>query len=178
MKIKSLPIFLITFFASAPCFASVVSSKSRSYTHSCSYFSTAHADLRITYKNDALPWGVKIELIGGSEGTRANGAEQESFTWHNRHKAMIMPAVAPYQWQAELSLLVTERSSPEYVKGYDFYFQITYPDGTVEIDKGAEEEINKGYYRVFFDESKRDCVDGLDGKKPNFHSTKVEIFKG
>lgn len=179
MKNSFFLLLALTLTSPAVAFGSGVRAESRSYTYSCGYFSSAYADVQIHYRNHALSWGVKVELIGGVEGYRvqnvAGDSMQRRFDWEHE-RSMVMPAVAPYEWSSTFAIQTAQRSSNLFIDGFDFVFKITHPDGRIEYDNGLNVNGTNSFYRLTFSRNRSRCMT-QDGERPVFTENLVEVVR-
>lgn len=132
-------------------FASEPQVQVRSFTNSCGYYSSRLADVQVSYQNEALEWGVRVQLVYGAEGetVRSGGSSVvfERFDW-DQQAEKTMVASGPFQWSTQFRLPVAYRSSPKFIDGLDFVFQIVHADGRIEYDNGTSSPL--GYFKVHF----------------------------
>lgn len=102
----------------------------RSYVNSCGYYSNESADLSINFTNRMLPWGTKVTVVSGWRGYDLkfiSGPVQEQwFEWAYRSEQEAK-AVAPYQWRAEISRTLHDRSSTQQLTALQFSIQVEEP---------------------------------------------------
>lgn len=103
---------------------------------------------QVHYRNDTLPWGVKVELLRGLAGQDwCGGCEppyHEFFNWRDK-KFVEMTTVAPWTWKAETEAYGYAASAGGQYDALEFVVRITYPDGSVSWDNGGS---SWGYYEV------------------------------
>jgi hypothetical protein len=74
--------------------------RARSFHHSCSYYTNTVSQLKLTYQNQELPWGVKVFVVYGFEGRDLSGPSPIDFQWKNTSEKEIFASDA-FQWQWE-----------------------------------------------------------------------------
>jgi hypothetical protein len=105
-------------------------------------------EIEVSYKNEALPWGVSLELVSAVAGVEwwpddvNNVYHYDYFDWKYEERAAA-PSVAPWTWRAA-------RSAAGYSGGGDldrahFAMRIRYADGSVRWDNGGSAW---GYYEI------------------------------
>jgi hypothetical protein len=131
----------------APVLASTTSAETRSYVHSCGYFTSKSADVALTYENRDLPWGTVVELVYALEGQHGVLADAPRVDWQNERRLVLTPSAA-YTWSAEVTVETHYRSSARNYDGLQFVYRIIYPDDSVAYDNGAPGAWS--HYRVKF----------------------------
>ncbi len=141
-----LAVFL--FFSSfQQVFAEELSVWGRAYHHSCGYYSSTYGDAHITYKNENLPWGSKVNIIYGLEGITSEHRSGEAIDWYNRQWTEAH-AIDKWTWKAEISVGLHYRSSPRHFDTLDFVVEVILPDGHVFYDNGSLSVW--GFYKARF----------------------------
>jgi hypothetical protein len=102
----------------------------------------------VTYKNQSLPWGVKLSLWRGMAGEEwCGGCEPPyygTFDW-NDHQVDAMPATGPYVWSVHTESYGYGSNAGGRFTEMKFVVRIEMPDGSIRWDNGGS---NWGYYRV------------------------------
>jgi hypothetical protein len=99
MKLVATMLILGASFLTTASLAADIAAKSRTYTHSCGYFSNQISELEIVYKNTDLAWGSKVEAIFGYEGYTAqvNNRPRVPFEW-SQEQTQVVHASGPSTW--------------------------------------------------------------------------------
>lgn len=107
------------------------------------------AAFKIRYKNEALPWGVKVELWHGFAGQDWCGgcdpAYHYFFDWRDT-KFVEMRAVSAWTWSADTDTYGFGAGAGGQWDALEFVVRVTFPDGGVQWDNGGS---NTGYYKVY-----------------------------
>jgi len=111
----------------------------------------------VTYKNQSLPWGVKVELWRGMAGEEWCGgcepAYYGTFDW-SYHQVDTMTAIQPWVWSVHTESYGYGAGAGGRFTEMKYVLRITLPDGTVRWDNGGS---NVGYYRVLVPDPKCDA---------------------
>ncbi len=99
MKLVATMLILGASFLTTASLAADIAAKSRTYTHSCGYFSNQVSELEIVYKNTDLALGSKVEAIFGYEGYTAqvNNRPLVPFEW-SQDQTQVVHASGPSTW--------------------------------------------------------------------------------
>lgn len=116
-------------------------------TVACGHFGGKIA-FQVHYRNEKIPWGVKVELLRGFAGQDWCGGCEPSyhnfFDWQDK-KFVEMIAVSPWVWSADTEAYGYAASAGGQYDAMKFVVRLTYPDGSVHWDNGGS---NWGYYKV------------------------------
>jgi len=154
--------------------AGEIEALSRTYSHSCGYFSNRVSEVEIIYKNNDLGWGTKIEAIYGYEGYLAHSSNpfRVPFEWREERIETIQ-ASGPHTWAFTHFAYIHDRSSPKYIEAINIVFRVTHPNGTVVYENGTQTPW--GFYRILL-ASDAGCVsDGVP--LPRFESSVVQLVE-
>jgi len=103
---------------------------------------------QVRYKNDTLPWGVKVELLRGFAGQDWCGGCEPSYhkfyNWYDK-KFVEMTAVEPWTWMVQTEAYGYADGAGGQFDALEFVVRVTYPDGTMYWDNGGP---SWGYYKV------------------------------
>jgi hypothetical protein len=117
--------------------ASEIEVQARSFNYSCNYYSTTVSQLKLTYQNQDLPWGVKVFVVYGFEGRDLSGLKPIDFQWKNTGEKEIFASGA-FQWQGEFEWNAYNRGQSYWLDGFDFVIKIVYPEGAISWEKGSQ----------------------------------------
>lgn len=108
---------------------------------SCGYFSAWNGEFNLTYFNNALPWGTKVEAVYGFHGwtSESNGQTRDWIITRTSE----LKAVSPYTWAIRLAEPVAVRSE-RWFDQLQFAIKYTLPGGDSFYDKGSNSSF--GYY--------------------------------
>ncbi|AKQ64700.1 hypothetical protein A176_001612 [Myxococcus hansupus] len=121
--------------------------QARTVLNTCGYFSTSQAEIRLTYRNDDLPWGTSVFLIYGWGGS--------TFDWAPSPQTVEVPAVAPYHWGTTVTGVIRSRSSTQYTH-LNYVWKVVLPDGHEFYEKGNDSTY--GYYAADFSQVPMPCT--------------------
>ncbi len=139
---------LISFHASQ---ASTITIKSRTYFHSCGYYSNTYADFQIQYFNSDLSLNTKVTLVHALSGLNHLGYKSEKVEWFGRTETAMLPlSTQPSSWVLEFGRPVHERSSSFDFSQLVFVFKIIDENNNESWDIGSvkpwsfyQSEINR-----------------------------------
>ncbi len=171
MKLALHILLLSASFVPTPAHAGGIEAKSRTYTHSCGYFSNQVSELEIVYKNQDLAWGSKVEAIFGYEGYTAQPGNRPRlpFEW-TQEQTQTIHASGPYTWTFKHLAYVHNRSSPNFVEAVNITFRLTNADGTVVYENGSGTPW--GFYRVIL--ARNGGCTGANYPLPAFESSDIQ----
>lgn len=113
----------------------------------CGY-SGGKVAFQVDYKNETLPWGVKVELLRGFAGQDwCGGCEPpyyNFFSWQDK-RFVEMNSVASWTWSAQTTADGYGSGAGGQYDALEFVIRITFPDGRVQWDNGGS---SWGYYKV------------------------------
>jgi hypothetical protein len=126
--------------------------RSDSVPFSCTPGGTVGFD--VTYKNQSLPWGVKLSLWRGMAGEEWCGgcepAYYGTFDW-SYHQVDDMTASGPWQWSTHTESYGYGAGAGGRFTEMKYVVRIKMPDGSIRWDNGGS---NVGYYRVLVPDPK------------------------
>ncbi|MCE9671665.1 hypothetical protein LY474_28045 [Myxococcus stipitatus] len=146
-RFSSRALVLALLFTSTSAFAGSQWVEARTVLNTCGYFSTAQAEVTLTYRNDDLPWGTSVFLIYGWGGS--------TFDWAPAPQTVEVPAVAPYHWGTKVTSVIRARSSTEYTS-INYVWKVVLPDGHEFYEKGNGSTY--GYYAANFSQVPMPCT--------------------
>ena len=151
-----------------------VEAMSRTYTHSCGYFSNQVSEIEIVLRNYDLVSGAKVEAIFGYEGYTAQPGNRPRipFEWA-RERVQTVEASGPGTWTFKHLAYVHERSSPSFVEALNITFRITHADGAVSYENGSGSPW--GFYRVILAPS-GGCT-GANYPLPEFETSEIQAVE-
>ena len=114
--------------------ATFVWADGRFTVHSPQYYSSTTADLSVNLRAD-VPFGSSVTVRYGFGGTAGD--------WKNQQEVPAR-AAGPWEFRADFSGVLHERSWNGVFTKLEFVFIITQPDGSVRFEKGGDSVF--GYY--------------------------------
>ena len=100
--------------------------------HSPQYYTSTTADLSASLRANTT-YGAKVRVRYGFGGFK-DGVNGE---WLDQHEVDAL-AVGPWEWRADFSEVLHERSWNGAYTKLEFVFIITAPDGSVRFEKGSD----------------------------------------
>lgn len=174
MKLFATILLFSTLFVPTAAHANDVEAKSRTYTHSCGYFSNQVSEIEIVFQNHDLVWGTKVEAIFGYEGYTAQPGNRPRlpFEW-TQEKVQTVEASGPSTWTFKHLAYVHDRSSPDFVEALNITFRITHADGAVSYENGSGTPW--GFYRVIL--ARNGGCTGVNYPLPDFETSEVQVVE-
>lgn len=159
-------------FASLPALAADVQVWGRSFTSSCSYYTSTWGDYDLTFRETALPWGSKVTAVVAFGGYRAvGGGNNQYFSW-DRNREMPMSPVAPFTWRVRKSETLASRSSNLFFTHLKFIFKVEAPGKAAYYVNGGS---SWGHFQVEAVQHPTPCVD--NGSLPDMKPLPVQAVE-
>lgn len=144
----------------------------RAFTHSCGYFSNIESNLSIRFRKDNVEPNTRVFLLYGWGGVE--NIHNTSFVWRET-KEVEMNLLERHVWHFDLTQILSERSSPIFIKDLNFVIRINEPGKTPYYEAIPGNGI--AYVAHILDSAEAPACIAPGATRPEFEPLVVQIVR-